>query len=42
MHIGEGEKDAELEKLADSYKTISDPSNAQEGKKAIANAAGAR
>lgn len=42
VHIGEGEKDAELEKLADSYKTISDPSNAQEGKKAIANAAGAR
>lgn len=42
LHIGEGEKDAELEKLADSYKTISDPSNAQEGKKAIANAAGAR
>lgn len=42
VHIGEGEKDAELEKLADSYKTISDPSNTQEGKKAIANAAGAR
>ena len=42
VHIGEGEKDAELEKLADSYKTISDPSNAQEDKKAIANAAGAR
>lgn len=42
LHVGEGEKDAELEKLADSYKTISDPSNAQEGKKAIANAAGAR
>lgn len=42
VHIGEGEKDAELEKLADSYKTISDPSNAQEDKKTIANAAGAR
>ena len=42
LHVGEGEKDAELEKLADSYKTILDPSNAQEDKKAIANAAGAR
>lgn len=42
VHIGEGEKDSELEKLADSYNTISDPSNAQEGKKAIASAAGTR
>lgn len=41
VHIGEGEKDAELEKLADSYNTISDPTNVQESKKAIASAAGA-
>lgn len=42
LHVGEGEKDAELEKLADSYNTISDPTNVQESKKAIASAAGAR
>ena len=42
LHVGEGEKDAELEKLADSYSTISDPTNVQESKKAIASAAGAR
>lgn len=41
LHVGEGEKDAELEKLADSYNTISDPTNVQESKKAIASAAGA-
>lgn len=42
LHVGEGEKDAELEKLADSYNTISDPTNVQENKKAIASAAEAR
>lgn len=41
LHVGEGEKDTELEKLADSYNTISDPTNVQESKKAIASAAGA-
>lgn len=42
VHIGEGEKDAELEKLADSYDVISNPSDAQISKKSIAAAAGAR
>ena len=38
VHIGDGEKDTELEKLADDYSTVSNPSNAQES---IASAAGA-
>lgn len=38
VHIGDAEKDAELEKLADVYSTISNPSDAQE---VITSAAGA-
>lgn len=42
VHIGDGEKDAELEKLADSYSTISDSSDVNETETSISAAAGAR
>ena len=42
VHVGNGEKDAELEKLADSYSTVADPSDAQDSATAISAAAGAR
>ena len=42
VHLGTGEKDAELEKLADSYSTVSDPSDATANKKSITAAAGAQ
>lgn len=42
VHVGNGEKDAELEKLADSYSTVSDPSDATANKKSITAAAGAQ
>ncbi|MGV0362441.1 vWA domain-containing protein [Corynebacterium minutissimum] len=42
VHLGKGEKDAELEKLADSYSTVSDPSDATVNKKSITAAAGAQ
>ncbi|OFQ54454.1 vWA domain-containing protein [Corynebacterium sp. HMSC074H12] len=42
VHVGSGEKDAELEKLADSYSTVADPSDAQDSATAISAAAGAR
>lgn len=42
VHIGNGEKDAELEKHADSYSSVSDPSDATANKKSIKAAAGAQ
>lgn len=42
VHLGDGDRDAELEKLADSFTAVADPSDITEDKNSIAAAAGAK